>query len=276
MIRGKINYHQWTRTLPRTGGIPVPQQVTMSNLDNLPNRVLRYCLEYLADTPLLYVSRTAILNRLDYFSQISSIDVTDEELATLTHLLESGHFPASRYYYLPALNLALLILRGAGLALGDSDDVRFKPLLINTATMFERYVRVLCQEAAQECDAHALDGKQQPMPFYTESIYPILVIPDVLIRRGGTTLLVIDAKYKFEPTVQDHYQMWSYLHAHQVRRGGFISVAGARERRSNLTWFKRDEYNVFDYALNMQGSDIKQLERDLQEFIRAQVTLVLP
>jgi 5-methylcytosine-specific restriction enzyme subunit McrC len=273
-IRGKINYLSWARNIPRTGGLPIPQRVFSPQIDNLPNRVLRRCLEYLALAPLKYVNRNEVLGRLEYFGQIPSPRVSAEELTELEHQLEVGRFPASRYYYLPALNLALLILRGAGLALGDDHDVTFKPILINTATMFEKYVRVICQEAVQSYDAHVEDGKQSPLPFYKESPAPVNVQPDILVRRGGRTLLVVDVKYKFAPTAQDHYQMWAYMHAHQVTRGGFVNVAdmGIRDVK-NPAWFRRDQYDVFEYAFDCR--QIKTGEQALMAMMARQLASVL-
>jgi 5-methylcytosine-specific restriction endonuclease McrBC regulatory subunit McrC len=243
-------------------------------VNNLPNRVLRRCLEYLALASLKYVNRNEVLGRLEYFGQIPSLRVSAEELTELEHQLEAGRFPASRYYYLPALNLALLILRGTGLSLGDDHDVTFKPILINTATMFEKYVRVICQEAVQRYDAHVEDGKQSPLPFYEESPVPVNVQPDILVRRGGSTLLVVDVKYKFAPTAQDHYQMWAYMHAHQVTRGGFVNVAdmgigGAK----NPAWFRRDQYDVFEYAFDCH--QIKTAELALTAMMARQLESAL-
>jgi 5-methylcytosine-specific restriction endonuclease McrBC regulatory subunit McrC len=273
-IRGKINYLGWARDIPRSGGLPVPQRVFSPQIDNLPNRVLRRCLEYLAQSPLKYVKQTEVLGRLEYFGQIPSPRISAEELAELEQQLEAGRFPAGRYYYLPALNLALLILRGAGLALGDDHDVTFKPILINTAIMFEKYVRAICQEAAQGYDAHVEDGKQSPLPFYKESPAPVNVQPDILVRRGGNTLIVMDVKYKFAPTAQDHYQMWAYMHAHQVMRGGFINVADVGVRSiKNPARFRRDQYDVFEYAFDCR--QIKTAEQALVAMMARQLESAL-
>lgn len=273
-VRGKVNYPRWIRNISRSGGIPIPQRVFSAQIDNLPNRILRRCLEYLARSPLRFVSKDAILARLDYFGQIQSPTVSADELAELERQLEAGRFPSSRYYYLPALNLALLIFRGAGLALGDDQDVVFKPILINTATMFEKYVRVICQEAVQKYDAHVQDGKQYPLPFYKEAVTLVNVQPDILVRRGGVTHLVIDVKYKFAPTAQDHYQMWAYMNAHQVVRGGFVSVSepGSVSARNPL-WFRRDQHAVFDFAVDCR--QIKTAEQDLIVMVNRQLELAL-
>ncbi len=268
VVRGRIDYQQWIRRLPQTFGLPIPQQIFNTRIDNLPNRVLRRCLEYLVASPLKYVPRDDVLARLEYFTPLAPSFVSQQELDELEQDLVAGRFPSSRYYYLPALNLAFLIFRGAGLGLGENQDVTFKPILINTADMFEKYIRVLFQETVHVLDARAEDGKQIPLKFYREGPQPIFIQPDILIRFGGSTVFVADVKYKFAPTPQDHYQLWAYMQAHQVKRGGFVSLAqNARAGNKNPAWFKRDDYAVFDYAFDC--IDIASAERQLQGMVSA-------
>ena len=265
-MKGKLNRLQWTRDLPRTGGLPIPQRIFRSKFDNLPNRVLHNCLDYLARIELRFIDKRAVLGRLDYFGQLSISRTTEQDLVDLERLLETGRFPASRYYYVPALNLALLIARSAGLTLGERSDVVFKPILINMAYMFEKYIRTICQEAVEELGARAEDGKVLPIPFYSDAVRPIFVQPDVVVKRGGTTLLVADVKYKFGPTPQDHYQMWAYMNVHQVYRAGFISVVEPRTMlRVNPTRSRRADFEVFDYAFDC--SRAKDAETQLRRLV---------
>lgn len=253
VIRGKIEFREWLRDFPRTGGIPIPQAVFSPNIDNIANRVIKRCLLYLAGAQLKYVPQNQILDRLDYFGLLSNSKITSDELRDVENALEYGRFPAGRYYYLPALNLALLIFRGAGLSLGDDQDVVFKPILIDTANMFENYIRIICQDAVKSGDAHAENGRHRPLEFYKSETKNITVQPDIVVRKGGRTLFVADVKYKFEPTAQDHYQMWAYMEAYGVKLGGFISVSDD-PRKSNLPlWYKRDDYSVFDFHFDCRN-----------------------
>ncbi|OQY85420.1 MAG: hypothetical protein B6D41_14360 [Chloroflexi bacterium UTCFX4] len=273
-VRGKVDYLRWVRALPQTGGLPIPQEVFVSEFDNLPNRVLQRCLEYLALTSLKYVKLGDILERLDYFAQVPSSFVSQDELNHLERDLTHGRFPSNRYYYLPALNLAFLIFRGAGLGLGDKQDITFKPILINTADMFEKYIRALMQEKVKKYDARAEDGKQNPTKFYAQAPQPIYVQPDILIRYGGSVVSVGDVKYKFAPTPQDHYQMWAYMQAYLVKQGGFISLRDVQSTSNkNPAWFKREEYAVFDFAFDC--TNIKLSEEQLGELTESLVSSFL-
>jgi 5-methylcytosine-specific restriction endonuclease McrBC regulatory subunit McrC len=271
-VRGKIDYNQWLVSYSKNLGLPIPHRVFVADLDNLPNRILLRCLDYLIQTGLKYVPVADVIARRDYFGKVAPVFVSHDEMQNLDRFIEAGRCPSDRYYYLPALNLALLIMRGAGLGLGDDADVRFKPILINTAEMFERYVRAIAQEVSQTFDAHADNGKLEPLRFYSEPPFAISVKPDIVVKRGGRTVMVIDVKYKFAPTEQDHYQLWAYMEAYDVKHGGFISVRDKPNPNPAITWFKRGEYSVFDYSFDC--GNIAQSEAEFDLFLSHQLRLL--
>jgi 5-methylcytosine-specific restriction endonuclease McrBC regulatory subunit McrC len=272
VVKGRIDYLKWINRLPYTGGLPLPQKVFIAGYNNLANRVLHRCLRCLLDVPLSHVKKTDVIGRLDYFGRIEGSHVSAQEMMELEHQIDAGQFPSSRYYYLPAINLALMILRGTGLALGDDHQVTFKPILINTSLMFEKYIRALWQEVASTFGAHADDGKNMLKEFYKESAKPVRVAPDIVVKMGQNVLSVADMKYKFSPTEQDHYQMWAYMHAYQVKRAGFVSIADAGvKQKKNPAFFKRDEYAVFDFSFDCR--EIKASESQLKEFIKREIEI---
>lgn len=72
--------------------------------------------------------------------------------------------PDPRAYYRPALDLALLIVRGRGIALEiGGDDVQMGSLLIDTNKLFENFVRVSLSKyaAAQRWKVEVLDGNKE-------------------------------------------------------------------------------------------------------------------
>lgn len=272
IIKGRIDHPRWLRRSARYGLLmpPVPQWQSVSRYDNIPNRVLRTCLDYLAETPLQHIPKQDVLERLSYFGQVQSDGVLQHELTILERMIESGRLPSNRYYYLPALNLALLIFRGAGLTLDEPQDVVFKPIVINTAIMFERYVRTVYQDAVTAYDAYAEDGRTNPIDFYNRSARKITIQPDIVVRRGGRTLMVVDVKYKFEPTTQDHYQMWAYLHGHDVKQGGFVSVTAPNVLRSErVRQYERNDYLISDFSFD--SKNIRYSEEALHHLIVQQM-----
>ncbi|SHU42029.1 5-methylcytosine-specific restriction enzyme subunit McrC [Mycobacteroides abscessus subsp. abscessus] len=72
--------------------------------------------------------------------------------------------PDSRAYYRPLLDLAVLILRGVGIALDlGGNDVQLSSLLINTSDLFEKFVRVSLSKYAskQGWPVNVLDGNSE-------------------------------------------------------------------------------------------------------------------
>lgn len=78
--------------------------------------------------------------------------------------------PDSRYYYRPALDVALLILREQGVALElGGDDVRLGSILIEMNELFESFVRIVLRQQARArgWSVEVLDGnKDGYVPLY--------------------------------------------------------------------------------------------------------------
>jgi len=123
--------------------------------------------------------------------------------------------PDTRSYYRPALDLALLIVRGQGIALElGGDDVRMGSLLIDTNKLFENFVRVSLTRHAADANwpVDVLDGNKEgrvdlydapdpsPAPFGT----PLVALahadagaaqPDVVLRSSsGAHILIAEVK----------------------------------------------------------------------------------
>lgn len=98
--------------------------------------------------------------------------------------------PDPRSYYRPVLDLAVLILRGVGIALElDGDDVQIGSLLINTNELFEKFVRVSLAKHARKMawPAEVLDGN-------TEGKVDLYDVPSVLPAPLGTPLSALASR----------------------------------------------------------------------------------
>jgi 5-methylcytosine-specific restriction endonuclease McrBC regulatory subunit McrC len=266
VVKGKINYKKWINQITKSIELPIPQKLFSYDLDNSINRTLRWCLEYLIKSPLKYTSRKEVIDRADYFGKVSVVPISIDDTSKIVNQIESGNIPSNRYYYLPALNLALMILRGSGLMLGEKHDIEFKPMVINTYDMFERYIRILCQNTYNKISMRAENGKTIPINFYSSTESAIYVKPDIVVKFGGSNILIIDVKYKSYPTEQDHYQMWAYMRAYQVKLGGFISLVDPFAVNVNgSTWYKRDDSQIFNFSFDCK--DIRISEQRLNLFL---------
>ena len=111
-------------------------------------------------------------------------------------------YGGARDYYRSALMLALVILGNSGLGFGEGSIIQGDSVLLNTADVFERYLRNVIARAHAELGYVVSKGGVRTMSLYTDGSRD--VIPDIVVSRGGSVRLIADAKYK-QPDSSDHY-----------------------------------------------------------------------
>lgn len=161
-----------TRTMQRFAARGVPNKAVYSwherTTDNPINRCIRAAMERVHE---FLVSRPGDRTNDDrkrlarLSGQLLAFDevAVDPDLRFLNdpEVIGSTPLPDSRAYYRPALDLALVIVRGTGLALDlGGADVAMGSLLIDTNTLFENFIRVsLAKHAtASQWPVSVLDG----------------------------------------------------------------------------------------------------------------------
>ena len=116
--------------------------------------------------------------------------------------------------------LAKIILGSSGVGFSGGNQIHGDAVLLNAADIFEKYVRSVVRDAYAEKGFVVTKGGVGVHSLYTDGSFELL--PDVVISKNGATCLIADAKYK-KPTASDHYQMSSYLAAHNLKRGVLIA-----------------------------------------------------
>lgn len=149
-------------------------------------------------------------------------------------------YGGSRDYYRHTLMLAKIILGSFGVALASSAEIYGDAVLMNSADVFEKYLRnVLIRKYAAEGYVVSKGGPGS-RSLYTDGSFEL--IPDIVISRDDEVILIADAKYK-KPTGADHYQMASYLTAHKLKRG--VLLAPLTEGRRPIV----KEYSTADKTI---------------------------
>ena len=263
-VTGRIDIPGTLKIYQKSYGTKIRQKVRECHFSNPENRILAYCLYYLLGTSLRVVSKKDIAKRLAYFSLVQDEIFTASDLSEVKATLERSRIPAQRAYYIPALNLALTILSGTGITIGERSDVTFKPLIINTATMFERYIRNILQYKLRRTWVSVFEGKNQSRAFYSSGPELVNLAPDVIFSIGGKTALILDVKYKAKPTTADHYQVWAYMEGFDLNQAIIVCVGRKLESISKYTRNNR-EIIVFNFDL----SRIKASEEELNDLIVA-------
>jgi 5-methylcytosine-specific restriction enzyme subunit McrC len=220
---GRINF---TSTLHRFASRGVPNRAAYSwferTVDTPANRCLRAAMEAIhahllrAKTKPRKGDRAKVARLAGHLHAFGEVGydpdyrfLDDPDVLGLTAL------PDSRAYYRPILDLAILILRGQGIALELAGrDVQMGSLLIDTNTLFENFVRVsLARHAAKAgWPVEVLDGNTNgwlelydvPDPSPAPLGTPLQALasrdagraqPDIVFRRlDGSYPLVVEVK----------------------------------------------------------------------------------
>lgn len=151
------------------------------------------------------------------FKRSSSIRA---DLLAVEKRFSSHDYGGSRGYYRKAIMLSKIILGSNGLSFEGNEIVTADALLINSADVYESYIRNVIADAYSGKGILVKKGGIGKKYLYTNGSYEL--VPDVYIEKNGLPLLIVDAKYK-KPSSSDHYQMMVYLTAHGLSSGVLLS-----------------------------------------------------
>lgn len=140
------------------------------------------------------------------------------------HHIEQG-FALAKYggprdYYKRPLMLSQIVLGSQGLGFNEEAVVEGEAMLLNTADIFEKYLRSVISAAYSEAGYIVTKRGVGVKSLYTDGSFELQ--PDIVVSRHGRVLLLLDAKYK-EPTAADHYQMLTYLTVNGVKNGVLLA-----------------------------------------------------
>jgi 5-methylcytosine-specific restriction enzyme subunit McrC len=196
------------------------------------NQVPKATAERLLRCPLLGEEVRALLEgALRAYGTIGPIPLNSDTFASLgIDRLTEG--------YRRLLDLCRLLAEG--LTEGGADGPRECPVfLLDLERIFERYVTTGIEQAFAGSNRHAVEAQplvvaSRPVPGQPE----LQVRPDVLVRRGGRPVLVVDAKWKVLAesalVTEDVYQVLSYCTILGVRRAVLV-YPGRRNRACRYT-----------------------------------------
>lgn len=149
-----------------------------------------------------------------------------DDLRKVEEGFSSSRYGGPRGYYNRTLMLSQIILGSFGMGLGEASFVEGDAILLNTADVFERYLRATIASAYADRGYVVTKGGGAMRSLYTDGSYEIE--PDIVVQRDGRVVLIADAKYKI-PTSSDHYQMNAYLGTLNTTSGVLLSPSMATE-----------------------------------------------
>ena len=190
------------------------------------NAVLRYALSRAA-TPWMPLARrlSALRSRLE---AVPSRPFTPDEI-------ERFHYDRLTEFYAPAHRMCRLVLEGAGVAFEDHGDVPAGSFLVDMNRVFEGFV---ARWLAEHLPSPFSVDVQSTHHLDLEGGIPLR--PDVLIRRAGEVIAVVDAKYKVRTNASvssdDAFQALAYARRFGLRQAWLLFAdADVRIRAAHTT-----------------------------------------
>ena len=137
--------------------------------------------------------------------------------------------PSNSSRYQESLWAAFAVLQSALPDVSSDGMVRLDSLIVDVAVVFEAFVRRELEEKLMASGYVVEDGNKALTSFFTDS-GRYSVHPDIMVRKDGRMLGLLDAKYKPDPKEQDRYQLLAFMDALDVRIGAFICPSDGVER----------------------------------------------
>lgn len=216
--------------LARREADPICTRVRVRSHNSPENRLIAVALLRAARLLQGVEHRDALDVQRRWHMRVKDGTLTASDLATLEELLARNHFGGPRAYYRIAVTLGLVLLGSLGMLLSRDPTLEGEALLMNSADVFERYVRAVISERYASEGYVVTKGGSTVRSLYDNGAF--VIDPDVVIEREQSLILVADAKYK-EPSADDHYQMLAYLSTTGVSRGVLVTPYG-REGKVQL------------------------------------------
>ncbi|MFM2473060.1 McrC family protein [Burkholderia cenocepacia] len=176
----------------------VPENIVLAAAANIV--LLRYARQ-LGKEDRLFLS--------DFCKRFNFLALDEKTIEGVRTRLATGQYDGARGYYAPALRLALILLGEFGFKQGAHSQIRAEPVLFNSATIFEAYVRQQLRLGYQRRGLSVRKGFFPPMSLFNDG--SLILDPYIVISKDERLLLVGDVKYKVDGvSAADYYQAHIY------------------------------------------------------------------
>lgn len=246
--------------MSRRFGFPVPIAVEYDDftVDIAENQLLAMATLRLLMIPRISAQARLLLQRLRH----TLAEVTLPHRGALAPTWQPSRLNVG---YQPALQLAEIIIAGESFE-NLFGDLRVTGFMFDMCVIFEDFVTVAMSESLNRfgwlCESQA--------PLHLDDQRAVRMRPDLLCRRSGHAVAVIDAKYKAEKPAgfpnADLYQMLAYCTVLGLSEGHLIYAKGNEEGR--LHTVRNAGITIHCKALDL-GLKPAALLRQIDQFSRA-------
>jgi 5-methylcytosine-specific restriction enzyme subunit McrC len=252
------------------------------SVDIAENRILKHTAERLAnhfrhDTSTHGKETHAELRRLlGLFGHVDCSRVRPEDVARLTQGLVRG-LPVTHRFYEPALWLSYLIATKSGVVMEKTGRARFETVLIDVATVFESYVRKLCDDAAATDlgGCRVCDGNKLPVSLFADHTrFPTK--PDIYFKRAGIAVALADMKYKPVLKSEDRYEILGFCEALKVDSAAFVCPRFNAEGDVTLHGTTLGGRKIHILTLDLAAKDMRAEEKRFTALLGQTLGLAAP
>ena len=134
------------------------------------------------------------------------------------------NLPPPLVHYRDPLWSAFLILQSLLPEVSLDGYVKLDSLIIDVSAVFEGFIRRELADRLWKLGYSVEDGNKRPGNFFVDG-GGFTVHPDIVIKKDGVIIALLDAKYKTDPKEQDRYEVLSFMDAMNVAVGGFVCPA---------------------------------------------------
>lgn len=239
---------------------PIVSEIRIRDFDTPENRIIAEA----ARLALTYVNVTNnnsdIASTKYWITRFKSTYNINHDLEEVNRNLRRGKYAGARGYYVKTLTLAKMILGHSGFGQGNVEEIYGDTILINSANLFEEYVRTVIANKYHTKGFSVRKGGQPPEFLYIDGSFKLT--PDICILRGTQYVLIGDAKYKI-PDAKDHYQMQCYIRAYGLDTGVMFSPNFLGKEPIILLRTTHDGLKIWEIQLPL--ADLDSTEKTLEE-----------
>lgn len=221
VLRGRLRESE---QLHRHHGLPLPLEIRHDEFttDIAENRILRTACERMLAVPRVDAESQRMLRRLlRDFGDVTPISRGDPAPGWQPSRLNA------RYH--AALRLAELILRATSVE-HEAGGIAVNGFLLDMPKLFEDFVITALREALVATFGGRVQGQERN---YLDEAGQVILRPDIVWKVRGSTIAVIDAKYKAEKPAgypnADLYQLLAYCTVLGLPRGHLVYAKGNEE-----------------------------------------------
>jgi len=175
-------------------------------------------------------------------------------------------------HYRDPLWASLLILQSSIPEVGFDGFVRLDSLIVDVSTVFEAYLRRELAERLLPLGYQVEDGNRSPEALFSDA-GPYTVHPDMVIRRDGTVVGLLDAKYKPDPKEQDRYEVMAFMDSFGTNVGGFVCPATGADtsRYLGVTKCGKKLYSLrYDLAAHDSAAESDRFAHNVVQMVTGQ------